>query len=152
VIEVFSIMDTDTLISQESDSNSWIPPGATELLEGWPPMLLEPTHDMSITPSYSTFNSIPPMYSCPDLFNIQPSYQEISLSPAAPLLVSIRPFHITPATSAATPRRKLTDEDRRQICLYHEENKLAIQADIGGEFYAAFCKTDRNDEPVDITG
>ncbi|RAK99041.1 uncharacterized protein BO80DRAFT_143604 [Aspergillus ibericus CBS 121593] len=34
----------------------------------------------------------------------------------------------------STPRRTLTDEDRRQMCLYHEENKTAKQTDIGALF------------------
>jgi hypothetical protein len=37
------------------------------------------------------------------------------------------------STGGSTPRRTLTDEDRRQMCLYHEENKTAKQTDIGGK-------------------
>ena len=34
----------------------------------------------------------------------------------------------------APPRGgRLTDEDRRNMCLYHEENKTAKQTDIGGK-------------------
>lgn len=35
----------------------------------------------------------------------------------------------------ATPRRTLTDEDRRRMCVYHEEHKTAKQTDIGGKRY-----------------
>ncbi|EHA19072.1 hypothetical protein ASPNIDRAFT_212059 [Aspergillus niger ATCC 1015] len=38
------------------------------------------------------------------------------------------------SNSNPTPRRTLTDEDRRRMCLYHEENKTAKQTDIGALF------------------
>lgn len=38
--------------------------------------------------------------------------------------------------SAPTPRRTLTDEERRRICQYHEDHKEAKQTDIGGKFWA----------------
>jgi hypothetical protein len=37
--------------------------------------------------------------------------------------------------AANGPRRTLTDDDRRQMCIYHEENKTAKQTDIGGKHY-----------------
>ena len=83
VDEVFSIMNPDTLNSQESDCGSWMTPGATEVLGGW--------------------------------------FSEVGLPYHSNLLIClflphIRPLHMTPATSAPTPRRLLMDEDRRRIC------------------------------------
>lgn len=40
------------------------------------------------------------------------------------------------SNSNPTPRRTLTDEDRRRMCLYHEENKTAKQTDIGGKAFS----------------
>ena len=39
-----------------------------------------------------------------------------------------------PSTQASnpTPRRTLTDTDRRKMCLYHEENPNIKQTEIGG--------------------
>lgn len=43
-----------------------------------------------------------------------------------------------PATSHApnpSPRRTLTDADRRRMCLFHEENPTVKQTEIGGRRY-----------------
>ncbi|KAJ5625535.1 hypothetical protein N7510_001844 [Penicillium lagena] len=42
--------------------------------------------------------------------------------------------HTENIDGGSTPRRTLTDEDRRLMCLYHEENKTAKQTDIGALF------------------
>lgn len=57
--------------------------------------------------------------------------------PPSPMRTSVLPPSRTTLVQKAftgrpTQRRKITDEDRRKICLYHEENKSAKQADIGG--------------------
>lgn len=39
--------------------------------------------------------------------------------------------HSTASTS--TPRRTLTDDDRRRMCLYHEEHPMVKQTEIGGK-------------------
>lgn len=39
-------------------------------------------------------------------------------------------------SSTPTPRRTLTDEDRKQMCLYAEDNPSAKQTEIGGSFAA----------------
>ncbi|KUL81952.1 hypothetical protein ZTR_10976 [Talaromyces verruculosus] len=45
------------------------------------------------------------------------------------------PIQTWPTTpSVPRPSKKLTDEDRRRICLYYEANKSAKQADIGALF------------------
>lgn len=46
------------------------------------------------------------------------------------------PIPITPSQTshtAPTPRRTLTDTDRRRMCLYHEENPTTKQSEIGGK-------------------
>jgi hypothetical protein len=87
------------------------------------------------------------------MLTTQSSFPETTLSPAPPppppptlsipQPVPIRPSQSTPTAptppsassvpSAPTPRRTLTDEDRRRMCQYHEENKSAKQTDIGGK-------------------
>jgi len=37
-----------------------------------------------------------------------------------------------PTVSTSTPRRTLTDMDRRKMCIYHEENPTVKQTEIGG--------------------
>ncbi|OKL55295.1 hypothetical protein UA08_09445 [Talaromyces atroroseus] len=49
-----------------------------------------------------------------------------------PQLMPSQSLHTTP--SAPTPRKILTDEVRRQICLYQEENKSAKQVEIADLF------------------
>lgn len=39
-----------------------------------------------------------------------------------------------PAIHNASPRKTLTDSDRRRMCQYHEENPSVKQTEIGGEF------------------
>ncbi|KAK2753663.1 hypothetical protein FQN55_000026 [Onygenales sp. PD_40] len=51
-------------------------------------------------------------------------------SPIMPMEPAYTP--ITPAPS--TPRRTLTDNDRRRMCLYHEENPHVKQTEIGAMF------------------
>lgn len=35
----------------------------------------------------------------------------------------------------SSPRRTLTDNDRRRMCIYHQENPSVKQTDIGGKLY-----------------
>jgi hypothetical protein len=58
--------------------------------------------------------------------------------PTAP--VPITPASATPASAtstrsqtSSTPRKTLTDADRRRMCLYHEEHPTVKQTEIGGE-------------------
>jgi hypothetical protein len=57
--------------------------------------------------------------------------------PTAP--VPITPASATPVSatstrshSTSTPRKTLTDSDRRRMCLYHEEHPTVKQTEIGG--------------------
>lgn len=44
------------------------------------------------------------------------------------------PLSATSNRSGSTPRRTLTDEERRDMCHYHEQNPSAKQNEIGGEW------------------
>lgn len=77
------------------------------IMPQWPSML---TSQSNYAP--------PPMYSAP-----------------APVPVSATPTPVsaTSTRSSGTPRKTLTDNDRRRMCLYHEENPTVKQTEIGGE-------------------
>lgn len=117
---------------------------------GSPPIMpMEPAYSMSVPPPYSTLQLSMPSHPWPSMLTTQSGFPENTLSPAPPPTLSIpqpvpiRPSQSTPAAptppsassvpSAPTPRRTLTDEDRRRMCQYHEENKSAKQTDIGGK-------------------
>jgi hypothetical protein len=63
----------------------------------------------------------------------QPSYpqpvQSIQPMTMAPLPT---PISATSSRSASTPRKTLTDSDRKQMCQYAEDNPAAKQTEIGG--------------------
>ncbi|KAF1938572.1 CenpB-DNA-bind-domain-containing protein [Clathrospora elynae] len=74
----------------------------------------------------------------PSMLTSQSTYQP-PMFPSAP--VPITPASATPvsATSthsrtSSTPRKTLTDSDRRRMCQYHEENPTVKQTEIGAMF------------------
>lgn len=58
-----------------------------------------------------------------------PQGQLGTVSPA-PLMT---PVSASSTRSGSTPRRTLTDEERRKMCEYHEQNPSAKQNEIGGK-------------------
>lgn len=101
-------------------------------------MTVDGTYGMSIPPPYAPMPLPMPSHSWPSLLTTQSPFHENGLPPG-PIATSISPSAPTPpvrktSTGGSTPRRTLTDEDRRRMCLYHAENKNAKQTDIGGEF------------------
>jgi hypothetical protein len=76
----------------------------------WPSMLNSQSH---------------PTFQPPYPQNLQP----IQPMPIAPLTT---PISATSSRSASTPRKTLTDSDRKQMCQYAEENPSAKQTEIGG--------------------
>lgn len=103
-----------------------------------PIMPMEPAYSMSIPPPYSALHLTMPSPPWPSMLTTQSAFPESTLSPTPAPTLSIpqppplRPIHTAPTAVGPTPRRTLTDEDRRRMCLYHEENKTAKQTDIGG--------------------
>ncbi|KAK4953485.1 hypothetical protein LTR66_013643, partial [Elasticomyces elasticus] len=100
-------------------------------------MVMDSPYGMSMPPPYATMSLPMPAHSWPSMLATNPPFPETgmhvsahaSVSPTTPML----PVRKT-STGGSTPRRTLTDEDRRQMCLYHEENKTAKQTDIGALF------------------
>lgn len=118
----------DALNGQESDNarSPWIESEEFESLRGLSP----------IVPW--TINWTAPAQPHPHMLTAQSPFSKTSLSPAPtptlsiPQFVPIGPLDLTTAPFAQRSRRTLTDEKRRQMCLYHEKNKSARQIDIGG--------------------
>lgn len=112
-----------------------------------PIMPVEPSYPISIPPPYTSLHTslhlTMPSHPWPSMLTTQSSFPESTLSSApapAPTLSipqppPIRPIHTSPTSHGPTPRRTLTDEDRRRMCLYHEEHKTAKQTDIGGTVF-----------------
>ncbi|KAJ5586980.1 uncharacterized protein N7459_002745 [Penicillium hispanicum] len=101
-------------------------------------MAVDAPYGISIPPPYVSMPLPMPSHSWPSMLTTQSPFHEAGLPPA-PIPTSVSPSAPTPptrktSTGGSTPRRTLTDEDRRQMCLYHEENKTAKQTDIGALF------------------
>lgn len=102
-----------------------------------PLMAVDATYGMSIPPPYASMPLPMPSHAWPSMLTHQSAFHESGLPPVS-VPTSVSPSAPTPpirktSTGGSTPRRTLTDEDRRQMCLYHEENKQAKQTDIGGK-------------------
>lgn len=101
-----------------------------------PVMPLDSSYGMSIPPPYASLPLTVPSHQWPSMLATQPQFPDSGLHVALPGISQVAP--IAPGRKASTggtmPRRTLTDEDRRQMCLYHEEHKTAKQTDIGGKF------------------
>ena len=118
-----------------------------------PAMPMEPSYNVPRATQYSNGSQShplppPPLIMphtalWPSMFTNQPghsSYQPAIL-PAAPIQTPISassmhtPVDITPTSAkSSTSRRKLTDDERRQMCLEAEQNPNMKQTQIGGNF------------------
>lgn len=97
-------------------------------------------YSMSIPPPYSSLSLAMPPQPWPSMLAGQPQYLEqaipttsMTASASAPTTVpSVRKLSV----SGPTPRRTLSDDDRRRMCRFHEQNRTAKQSDIGGTYLA----------------
>jgi hypothetical protein len=94
-------------------------------------------------------NSLPHQQLLPLIMPSHPTWPSMLTNPANnPANYSAPPVAIPPATaqqakgnhgkpptghSAPTPRKTLTDSDRRRMCQYHEDHPSTKQTDIGGK-------------------
>ena len=87
-----------------------------------------------ITPQWPSLLASQPHYALPPVHSSPQPIQPATSVSAPPNLPSDQqvPQH-RPSSSTTTPRRTLTDNDRRKMCLYHEQNPTKKQTDIGGE-------------------
>ncbi|OCL06415.1 CenpB-DNA-bind-domain-containing protein [Glonium stellatum] len=104
------------------------------------PLPMEPLYTTGMHPPRTTHQQLQPliMPQWPSMLTSQSSYVP-PIFPTAP--VPITPASATPvsATStrshtSSTPRKTLTDADRRRMCLYHEEHPTVKQTEIGAMF------------------
>ena len=67
----------------------------------------------------------------------------IAPGPPSPISATSISTTVTPFTTAgdSTPRRLLTDDDRRRMCEYHERHPGVKQTDIGGTSPALYVNS-----------
>lgn len=87
----------------------------------WPSQLAN--QSQSATYTSSTYSSTP---------------MSLPTSASTPLSTPLSAPPTAPARSAPTPRKTLTDQDRRHMCQYHEANPNVKQTDIGGALRLRF--------------
>ncbi|KAI9727451.1 MAG: hypothetical protein M1834_008395 [Cirrosporium novae-zelandiae] len=112
------------------------------------PLSMGSMYDRTIPPPYVPPQLVMPISQWPSMMNPTATYPPPIL-PATPVSAPIS----TPASASTTttnhslptptPRRTLTDMDRRRMCQYHEDNPTVKQTEIGGklnpkEFTAMF--------------
>ncbi|PGH32465.1 hypothetical protein GX50_04765 [[Emmonsia] crescens] len=103
-----------------------------------PVMPVEPSYSMSIPQPYTSQQLLPlsTPSQWPSMLTTQSTFPPVPLPPM-PMssMPTLHPIHTAPVTSTApTPRRTLTDNDRRRMCMYHEENPHVKQTEIGAMF------------------
>lgn len=103
-----------------------------------PHIPIEPAYNNGMNPPRPHHHQLQPliMPQWPSMMTSQSSYAP-PIMPAMPVTsMPISPPIPTPSQTshtAPTPRRTLTDTDRRRMCLYHEENPTTKQSEIGGK-------------------
>lgn len=110
----------------------------------WPqPLPMDTSFQMATMPQRSHHQMLQPlvMPQWPSMLGSQASYKVLPLGQQPPVatiapvpsMPIATPISASSTGSAATPRRTLTDEDRRRMCLYQEKNPSLKQTDIGGQ-------------------
>ena len=114
---------------------------------GSPPIMpMEPSYNMSIPPPYTSHQQLQPliMPQWPSMLASQSNFTGTpitSASTSTPISASSAtssqsnhiPTPVTATSTGSTPRRTLTDADRRAMCVYHAENPTVKQTEIGGK-------------------
>ena len=93
-----------------------------------PPNSLPPHQQLLplIMPSHPTW---PSMLTNPASYSAPP----VPIPPASAPLPKANHAKLPAIHSAPTPRKTLTDSDRRRMCQYHEDHPTTKQTDIGGK-------------------
>jgi hypothetical protein len=96
----------------------------------------EPTFSRMAPPPHTTHQQLLPL-----IMPSHPTWPSMLTNPAGyqaqpasipPVSAPIKTSKL-PAIHAPSPRKTLTDDDRRRMCRYHEENPAVKQTEIGGE-------------------
>ncbi|CDM33796.1 transcriptional regulator family: Centromere protein B, DNA-binding region [Penicillium roqueforti] len=146
-------METETHHEPESEfpHSPWVEIGSFASPQHSPPMheysgfdygssqlMAVDSYGMSVPPPYASMPLPMPSHSWPSMLTTHSPFVASGL-PASTTPTSVSPSATMcpvrkTSTGGTTPRRTLTDDDRRQMCIYHEENKTAKQTDIGALF------------------
>ena len=101
------------------------------------PMPMDSMYPSSMPPPRTSYQSLQPLITpaWPSMLTSQSSYNPTIFSstpiPSAPISAPVSAPPTTGRTSS-TPRKTLTDADRRRMCLYAEEHPNVKQTEIGG--------------------
>lgn len=119
------------------------------------PLPMEPIYTTPMNPPRTTHQQLQPliMPQWPSMLTSQSTYVPpifpsapvpVAPAPAPPAPPASTPVSAASATSSSTrsqsstPRKTLTDADRRRMCLYHEEHPTVKQTEIGGELFGPY--------------
>ena len=116
---------------------------------GSPPIMpIEPAYTVPRPPPYTTHQQLQPLHLLttmapwPSMLTSHASYSApvVQTAPlATPVSASTNSVNVTPTTTGgSTPRRTLTDDDRRRMCEYHENHPGVKQTEIGGTLSTFF--------------
>jgi hypothetical protein len=109
-----------------------------------PVMPIEPHYQVTRPPPYTTHQQLQPLHPLitmapwPSMLTSQASSYSPPVPQSAPLSTpvsaSTASVTVTPVTTTggSTPRRTLTDDDRRRMCEYHEAHPGVKQTEVGG--------------------
>lgn len=92
-----------------------------------------PSPQAQFPPTWPSMLTNPP-HSAPAPMSAQHHMAQMSYAPPQPLPPLITNPIPPPAQPQSTSRRTLTDNDRRRMCQYHEENPTVKQTEIGAMF------------------
>ena len=125
---------TNNNMHQSSQNSPPLPDYHSTMGYGMP---LDSSYGMSIPPPYASLPLTVPSNQWPSIIATQSRFSDSGLPQISlPGLAQVAPLPGRKSSmGGATPRRTLTDEDRRRMCVYHEEHKTAKQTDIGGKRY-----------------
>jgi hypothetical protein len=114
-----------------------------------PVMPIEPAYTVPRPPPYTAHQQLQPLHPLitmapwPSMLTTQAGFSPPAV-PTAPLVTpvsaSTASTTVTPVTTTggSTPRRTLTDDDRRRMCEYHESHPGVKQTEIGGMSAASY--------------
>lgn len=108
-----------------------------------PPMPVHPNAFLQTAPQRPQHQMLQPLVMpqtmplWPSQLSSQASYMPTMVQQAPlPSMASVpimTPVSASSSRSSATPRRTLTDDDRRRMCVYHEQHPTMKQTEIGGK-------------------
>ncbi|KAM5473667.1 hypothetical protein MauCBS54593_002465 [Microsporum audouinii] len=146
-------MDTETPPMQDHDfvNSQWIDMGGYAVAQhqqltefsgfqfgSSPIMPIEPAYSMSMPQPYTTQHLIPLTMSSqwPSMLSTQPGFAPMPVAPMpmTPIAPPLQHVQTPQIPTPPTPRRTLTDAERRRMCLYHQENPHVKQTEIGAMF------------------